>query len=137
MLEKTSDAPFDTEFAERVRDGLSRSAKSLPSRYFYDAEGDRLFQAIMRCPEYYLTDCEVDVFRTHGRDIAECLGRGEGPLELVELGSGDGLKTCLLLDALNDLNLAEPWCYRPVDISENSLDLLRERITPGRPWLRR
>jgi dimethylhistidine N-methyltransferase len=102
------------------------------SRYFYDAEGDRLFQAIMAAPEYYLTDCEFEIFERQGDGLAMAIGTQE-PLELVELGSGDGLKTELLIDALH--RHKTDLLYRPVDISDNSLDLLRERILPGRPWL--
>ena len=35
--------------------GLSASPRRLPSKYFYDARGSELFEAITRQPEYYLT----------------------------------------------------------------------------------
>ncbi|MEJ2534984.1 MAG: L-histidine N(alpha)-methyltransferase, partial [Gammaproteobacteria bacterium] len=116
---------IDTEFAEDVRRGLSAERKFLMSRYFYDAQGDRLFQAIMRAPEYYLTDCELDVLRSHGREIAEEIARS-GPFELVELGCGDGRKVHHLLDALNDIGA--DFVFRPVDISPHVLELLEERL---------
>jgi len=123
---------IDPQFAEDVRRGLSAEQKYLVSRYFYDASGDRLFQQIMRMPEYYLTDCELDVLRTRGREIAEEIARS-GPFELVELGCGDGRKVHHLLDALNDIG-AE-FVFRPVDISPHVLELLEEHLRPGRPWL--
>jgi uncharacterized SAM-dependent methyltransferase len=43
---KTEKQEFDRTFANHVLEGLSEQLKSLPSRYFYDARGDRLFQAI-------------------------------------------------------------------------------------------
>ncbi|MFZ1106139.1 MAG: L-histidine N(alpha)-methyltransferase, partial [Hyphomicrobiaceae bacterium] len=40
------------DFAAAVIDGLSRSQKTLPCRFFYDARGSELFEAITRLPEY-------------------------------------------------------------------------------------
>jgi L-histidine N-alpha-methyltransferase len=132
MLMKTGNREFDQTFARHVLEGLSRPGKSLPSRYFYDARGDRLFQSIMTSPEYYLTDCELEIFETRGDELARAL-MTDRSCELIELGSGDGLKTSLLLDALHEHH--QDWVYRPVDISDNSLDLLEQRLVPGRPWL--
>ena len=114
-------------------EGLGAENKHLSSRFFYDADGDRLFQAIMASPEYYLTDCEHQIFAQQGKQIAESIAEG-GPFELDELGSGDGLKTQLLLDAL--YSIGAEFTYRPIDISANSLDLLSERLNKGRPWLK-
>ena len=87
----------------------------------------------MASPEYYLTDCEHEIFERQGQQIAESIA-ADGPFELDELGSGDGLKTCLLLDALQ--GIGAEFTYRPVDISANSLQLLSDRLSKGRPWLR-
>jgi L-histidine N-alpha-methyltransferase len=122
----------DPEFALNVLEGLSGEHKRLSSRYFYDDRGDRLFQAIMSSPEYYLTDCEFEILGGQGAAIADELLTG-GPCEFVELGSGDGQKVGLLLDALHAQSA--DWAYRPVDISEHSLGLLKSNILPGRPWL--
>jgi dimethylhistidine N-methyltransferase len=132
MLMKTKDIGFDAAFAQDVGEGLSLEQKTLSSRYFYDAEGDRLFQAIMASPEYYLTGSELEIFERQGGDIAAALLDGQA-CELIELGSGDGFKTSLLLDALHQRH--QDWIYRPVDISDNSLDLLEQRLIPSRPWL--
>ena len=121
------------KFAQDVLLSLSADKKFLLSRYFYDAEGDRLFQAIMHSPEYYLTDCELEIFEQQGLGVADAISVG-GPFELEELGSGDGLKTRLLLDALN--TVGAEFTYRPVDISANSLQLLSNRLCQGRPWLK-
>lgn len=121
------------KFAQDVLDGLGAKDKFLLSRYFYDAEGDRLFQAIMASPEYYLTDCEFEIFEQQGVEIARAISAA-GPFELDELGSGDGLKTRLLLDALH--SIGAEFTYRPVDISANSLQLLSKRLCSDRPWLK-
>ena len=44
--------------AEDVLRGLGSRPRSLPPKYFYDAEGSRLFEEITRLPEYYLTRAE-------------------------------------------------------------------------------
>jgi len=121
------------QFAQDVLSGLGAENKFLLSRYFYDAEGDRLFQAIMASPEYYLTDCEHEIFEQQGIAIAKALA-ADGPFELDELGSGDGLKTRLLLDALH--SIGADFTYRPVDISANSLQLLSDHLCDDRPWLK-
>ena len=123
----------NTQFAQDVLSSLSADEKFLLSRYFYDAKGDRLFQAIMGSPEYYLTDCELEIFEQQGVDIAKAISAA-GPFELEELGSGDGLKTRLLLDALH--SIGAEFTYRPVDISANSLQLLSNRLCADRPWLK-
>lgn len=123
----------DPEFARHVLEGLSAQQKSLSSRYFYDDRGDKLFQAIMASPEYYLTDCEFEILREQGGVIARELVEG-GACEFIELGSGDGQKIGLLLDALH--RRSSDWVYRPVDISDHSLELLASNLLPERPWLR-
>ena len=67
-----------------VRDGLSRKQKELPPKYFYDERGSKLFEAITRLPEYYLTRTER---RLLGR-YAGPLVRALRPRTLVELGAG-------------------------------------------------
>jgi dimethylhistidine N-methyltransferase len=78
--------------------------------------GSALFDAITRLPEYYLTRVERDLLATYGRDI---VGRLDGPLELVELGSGSAAKTRLLIDAL--LERQQALIYHPIDISADAV----------------
>ena len=124
---------FDSDFARHVLEGLSAENKTLSSRYFYDDRGDKLFQAIMASPEYYLTDCELEILREQSGSIARVLLE-RGPCEVIELGSGDGQKVGFLLDALHAQS--QDWIYRPVDISDHSLELLAGNLLPERPWLR-
>lgn len=93
--------------------GLSRSPKSLPSRYFYDSRGSVLFERICETPEYYLTRCELAIMNDHVAEMAAALGPG---LRLVEFGSGSGEKTRRLLSALE-----RPAAYVPVEIAEDAL----------------
>ena len=129
---KTGNQEFDLTFARHVLEGLSRPEKSIPSRYFYDARGDRLFQSIMTSPEHLRTDGELGICETRGDELARAL-MPDRSCEWIELGSGDGLKTSLLLDAVHEHH--QDWVYRPVDISDHSLELLEQRLVPGRPWL--
>lgn len=114
----------DTTFARDVKEGLSQQPKKLLSKYFYDQRGDELFQAIMRMPEYYLTDSEYAIFDEQKADILETVGRA--PFELIELGAGDGYKTKVLLSYFLEEDV--PFVYRPVDISANVLDHLQEDL---------
>lgn len=76
--------------------GLSRPLKEIPSKYFYDERGSRLFEAITRTPEYYPTRTEATLLRGH---VAGWLA-ATGPNALVELGAGNAEKTRIILDAL-------------------------------------
>jgi L-histidine Nalpha-methyltransferase len=81
--------------AQEVRDGLRRALPELPSKYFYDDRGSRLFDEITRLPEYYPTRTELAILECVARDV---VNRAR-PREIVELGSGVGRKIRLLLDA--------------------------------------
>ncbi|WP_235974121.1 L-histidine N(alpha)-methyltransferase [Luteimonas deserti] len=93
--------------------GLARTPKRLPSKYFYDAEGSRLFEAITRQPEYYLTRVELALMETALGPIAQAAGPD---VHVVEFGSGSGRKTELLLAGLD-----HPVAYTPIEISRTAL----------------
>jgi dimethylhistidine N-methyltransferase len=126
---KTRDAqtPWDADFAEDVVTGLSARQKSLSPKYFYDATGSDLFEAICRTPEYYPTRTETALLR----DIAAELAAAIPPdAVLVEFGSGASDKTRLLLDAAPQITT-----YVPVDISEDALRLAAHRLANTYPKL--
>ena len=85
-------------FATDVDQGLSAVQKTLPSRYFYDKKGDDLFVKIMKMPEYYLTDAELEIFNYQTDDLIEAFGMNGEHFEVVELGAGDGLKVINLFE---------------------------------------
>jgi len=103
----------DCAFLDDVLEGLSGPVKTLPAKYFYDAEGSRLFEEICELPEYYLTRTEIALLTRAASEIASHIPAGAA---LVELGSGASLKTRLLLDAAPHLG-----AYVPIDISESAL----------------
>lgn len=119
--------------AEAVKEGLTQKEKSLPSWLFYDSEGDRLFQEIMNMPEYYLTNCEYDIFQKHKDDILSIISLDSAGFNLIEFGAGDGMKTEILLKHFVAQNVT--FNYKPVDISENVLNLLQERMRKSIPDL--
>ena len=98
-----------TRFHRDVTQGLSRPRKSLPCKYFYDERGSALFDEICDLEEYYLTRTELEILRLHAGEMAAALGED---CELIEFGSGSGLKTRLLL-----AQLRAPRAYLPVEIS--------------------
>ncbi|MGI4872374.1 MAG: L-histidine N(alpha)-methyltransferase [Janthinobacterium lividum] len=124
--------------ADHLAYGFSQTPKTLSSKYFYDAEGSRLFQHIMGLPEYYPTRTELAIFREQGAAIAEALRAGAPagqPLAVVELGAGDGLKTKLLLRALLALPAAPALTYVPVDISPSAIEELVATLRQELPAL--
>jgi len=117
----------DPGFFQDVIFGLSRPQKTLAPKYFYDDDGSRLFERICRLPEYYLTRAELSLTRANIASIARFAGKG---CELVEYGSGESVKTRLLIRALR------PAAYLPVDISQAALRDAARRLSREFPWLR-
>lgn len=108
-------------FADEVRLGLTSRPKSLAPKYFYDALGSQLFEAICLLPEYYLTRAETEIFQSHAPDIINQTGvTATAQLGIIELGSGSSVKTRLLIEAI--LARQERLHYRPIDISETILE---------------
>jgi dimethylhistidine N-methyltransferase len=113
-------------FRKDVLEGLARPQKALAPKYFYDAAGSRLFEKICRLREYYPTRIELGITKRHLKDIARFTGKR---CALLEYGSGESLKTRLLLQAL------EPSVYMPVDISADALRAAVKRLEREFPKL--
>ncbi|HEY5047790.1 MAG TPA: ergothioneine biosynthesis protein EgtB [Rhizomicrobium sp.] len=120
-------APTIPPFLEDVWRGLSATPKNLPSKYFYDAEGSRLFEAICNLPEYYLTRSESDLLGVVARELSAEL---EPNTALVEFGCGACTKTRVLLDLLPGIS-----SYVPIDICEESLKSSVEPLIAAFPHL--
>lgn len=113
--------------ARDVLRGLAARPKRLPSRYLYDARGSRLFEQICELKEYYLTSAELEILGAALPEIAAAIG----PRALIlEPGSGAGLKTRLLLNALES-----PAAYVPIDLSREQLFAGAEALTLDFPSL--
>jgi L-histidine Nalpha-methyltransferase len=105
--------------------GLSSIPKYLLSKYFYDDSGSHIFQEITKMPEYYLTKSEQEIFNIQKEQITDAIISGNTRLDVLELGSGDGSKTKILLKQL--LQKIPDINYIPVDISSKAnYDLVSE-----------
>lgn len=113
---------MNTQFSRDVKEGLTATPKSLSSKYFYDEAGDRIFQDIMKMPEYYLTRSEFEILEMHKESLLELFKNGSGRFNLIEFGAGDGLKTKILLRHFTQTNT--DFKYFPIDISGNVLEML-------------
>ena len=101
--------------------GLGAAGAHVSPKFFYDALGSRLFDAITELDEYYPTRTEASILATHAADIAAAAVAATGPhAALVDLGAGNCAKAARLFATL------APARYVAVDIS---VDFLREALT--------
>ena len=119
---------MDSTLLTDVIAGLSASPRSLPSKYFYDREGSRLFDEITRLDEYYLTRTETAIMRANIDDICAALGE---EVVLIEYGSGTSTKTRLLLD-----HIPRGSTYIPIDISGAHLKEAADELAIDYPHVR-
>nr|MEA2797037.1 hypothetical protein [Phenylobacterium sp.] len=125
--QRSADADVTSSFEADVLAGLAKPQKSVPPKYFYDAEGSRLFEAITEVPEYYPTRTEIALLRRIAPEIARIISPGAA---LVEFGSGASVKTRILLDAAPQIGV-----YAPIDISRAALDEAAAAIRRDYPAL--
>jgi L-histidine Nalpha-methyltransferase len=114
--------------------GLSSTPKYLLSKYFYDDTGSKIFQKITKMPEYYLTRSEQEIFEIHKEQLTEAIIPGNFRFDLLELGSGDGSKTKILLKQL--LRKNSDFKYIPVDISHGANNDLVSKLNKEIPSLK-
>jgi L-histidine N-alpha-methyltransferase len=109
-------------------DGLETRPRRIPSKYFYDDRGSRIFSHITELNEYYPTRCEAEILGGQSEAILDACGarNGEG-LNIVELGAGDGRKIVHLLRAAKK-RAQNKLCYQPVDISLQALRDVKDRV---------
>ena len=110
--------------AAEIAAGLLAPAASISPKYFYDALGCRLFQAICELPEYYVTRTEAAVFDTHREAIARVAGTGK---QLVDLGAGDCQKAAYWFPAL------EPHRYIAIDVARGIVESALAEFTAEMP----
>ena len=112
-----------------ARSGLASDPKSLPPKWFYDAQGSALFEKITELREYYPTRAEREILYATAAEIA---GQTRART-LVELGSGSSDKTRVLIDALRAAGTLR--CYVPVDVSEPALVSAGDALSAEYPGL--
>lgn len=118
--------PHAASFLDDVLAGLAAPQKALSPKYFYDARGCELFEAICELPEYYPTRTEMAMMRSHAREMARHLG---GACLMIEYGSGSGYKTRVLITELS------PVAYVPIDIARGQLKAAALRLAGEFPEL--
>lgn len=111
------------QFYTDVLRGLSSFPKGLQSKYFYDAQGDKLFQEITQCPEYYLFRSEMEIFLYQSPAIAHTVLQHFKEFDILELGAGDAAKSTHLLQYFAKKGIL--YSYYPVDISQSIIDFLK------------
>jgi L-histidine Nalpha-methyltransferase len=129
-IERRLPADFLSSALRRdARAGLTATPKTLPPKWFYDAQGSALFEKITELPEYYPTRAERAILT----EAADSVAALTGARTLVELGSGSSEKTRLLLDALRSAGTLRS--YVPVDVSESALVLAGDALAAEYPGL--
>lgn len=114
------------EFLRDLRAALSGPPYAISPKYFYDAEGSRLFDRICDLPEYYPTRTERGILEQNAADVARTIGAG---CDLVEFGAGSCSKVRLLLPEL------KPRRYLPIDISAEHLEQSAAELERDHPGL--
>jgi len=132
LTDTTTDTATE-QFRAHAIHGLQLKEKKISSRYFYDDEGDRLFQKIMASPDYYVTRAEEEILRDQTDAVLKALINGHEQFSLFELGAGDGTKTKHLLRAA--LKKGKQPTYLPIDISSHVLDELGDALKREFPTL--
>jgi dimethylhistidine N-methyltransferase len=102
--------------AAELAAGLNAPDAAISPKFFYDALGSKLFEAICELPEYYPTRTEAAIVARYGADIARAIGPGA---TLIDLGAGNCAKAATLFPLLH------PAHYVAIDIS---YDFLRDAI---------
>lgn len=118
--------PGTGDLRREVINGLAKSRKTIPPKFFYDRRGSELFDAICETPEYYQTRTEMDILRDCVDELVEYIGPD---CLLVELGSGASKKVRLLLEQLR------PSSYLGIDISKEFLLSSTQTLALDYPWL--
>ena len=107
-------------------DGLLRSRAQVSPKYFYDALGSRLFEAITALDEYYPTRTEAAILEAAGAEISELVPDGA---VLIDLGAGSCAKAERLFPILN------PSAYLAIDISTEFLHQALQALGHRHPGL--
>jgi dimethylhistidine N-methyltransferase len=105
-------------------EGLLADPATIPPKYFYDALGCALFEAICELPEYYLTRTERAIFTAHRETIAAVVGQHR---QFVDLGAGDCRKGESWLAALR------PRRFIAVDIAAAAIEPALSRLAASHP----
>src|ERR1700690_1978969 len=122
LIERIAESAM-ADMAAEVRAGLSLPGqKELPSKYLYNEVGSALFEVICLLPEYGLHRAGSRLLERHAGELGERLAR---PVCVAELGSGNGMNTRWILEALARRH---PVTYYPIEISPAALSGCRQEL---------
>ncbi|RBA16161.1 hypothetical protein FPRO05_12011 [Fusarium proliferatum] len=91
--------------------------RKLPTLLLYNEKGLQIFEDITYLDEYYLTNYEIEILKKSSAEIASQIPEGS---MVIELGSGNLRKVCLLLQAFEELK--KPIQYFALDLSLKELE---------------
>ena len=132
-LVNTKPSDVTDQFFDDVITRLRSTPKTLSSKYFYDVNGDKLFQDLMNCEEYYPTKCELEIFTEQTAGLCDAMIGAGDAFDLIELGAGDAMKSTFLLKYL--LEHKADFNYLPIDISDNVISYLNITLPVTLPGL--
>ena len=142
MIPKNSPAPLVPRFINLARTngpadacdeltaGLLQPNASISPKFFYDALGSKLFEAITALDEYYPTRTEGGIFEAIAQPLVTALHHAglHAPC-LIDLGAGNCAKAAALMPHL------QPVQYVPVDISADFLKDAAQQLQDSFPAL--
>ena len=142
MIPKNSPAPLVPRFihlaqtsgpadaCDELTAGLLQPNASISPKFFYDALGSKLFEAITALDEYYPTRTEGGIFEAIAQPLVAALQHAglQAPC-LIDLGAGNCAKAAALMPHL------QPVQYVPVDISADFLKDAAQQLQGSFPRL--
>lgn len=108
------------EFASTVLEGLSKKEKYLPSWLIFDDQGSEIFKKITELKSYHPAVSELEILHIHREAIGDIVSAEF--FQLIELGSGVGRKTQILIEHF--LKKRYQFEYVPIDISSGAIENL-------------
>lgn len=104
--------PAVSDIKQEVLTGLRNPQPTIHPKFFYNARGSKLFEAITRQPEYYPTATEKKLLRQIAPELSALMPSN---MLLAEPGAGNCEKVRLILDHWR------PRAYMPIEISHDEL----------------
>ncbi|KAJ3219054.1 hypothetical protein HK099_004837, partial [Clydaea vesicula] len=105
--------------------------RSIPTLVLYNDDGLDLFDQITYNHQYYLTDCEIDIFKNYGVQMAEYV---QNDSIVVELGVGAMRKTRHFLNSVVEQNKSPT--YYAIDLEEETLRSCLEELAKEFPTIK-
>ncbi|OQX97426.1 MAG: hypothetical protein B6I24_08935 [Bacteroidetes bacterium 4572_128] len=122
-----------TDFEKSIKYSLTSKNKFIDHKFTYDKTGDKLYEELMQNDKYYLAKKEIEIIANNKELILNSINKNQENFNLIDLGSGSGEKTEILINYFLSKNAN--FTYLPVDFSKNSLDKLKKKLMGNYPKL--